>query len=114
MPVVKIHLQRQELSAVSRRAAELGITEAALAYGALSCLMDRIKEPSYRAEIVHAVGGKGHDLPLWSDSAPSIAAYEGGQGEGSEPGPGGGGRRGSKSIRQKPLKAKPGTGKAVP
>jgi hypothetical protein len=90
MPVIKIHLQREELAAITRRAAELGITEEALAYGALSCSMSRIREQSYRAGIVQAVNGHGRDLPLWSDSAPSIAAYEGMQGEESGVGPKGG------------------------
>ena len=90
MPAIKIHLQREELAAITRRAAELGITKEALAYGALSCSMSRIKEQFYRAGIVQAVSGHGRDLPLWSDSAPSIAAYEGMPGDGSEPGPRGG------------------------
>jgi len=90
MPVIKIHLQREELAAITRRAAELGITEEALAYGSLSYSMSRIKEQFYRTRIVQAVGGQGRDLPLWSDSAPSIAAYEGMSGDASEPGPKGG------------------------
>jgi hypothetical protein len=90
MPVIRIHLQREELAAITRRAVELGITEEDLVYGALSCSMSRIKEPFYRAGIVQAVSGRSRDLPLWSDSAPSIAAYEGMPGEESEPGPKGG------------------------
>jgi hypothetical protein len=90
MPVIKIHLQREELAAITRTAAELGITEEALAYGALSCAMSRIKERVFQAGIIQAVSRQGHDLPLWSDSAPSIGAYEGLPGEASEPGPKGG------------------------
>ena len=37
MPVIKIHLEREELTAIKRRATELGVTVEALAYGALSC-----------------------------------------------------------------------------
>jgi len=90
MPLIKIHLEREELAAITRKAAELEVTEEALAYGALSYAMSRIKEQFYRAGIVQAVNRHGRDLPLWSDSAPSIAAYEGMPGEESEPGPEGG------------------------
>ena len=76
MPVIKIHVQEEEYSAVERRAQELGITPEALAYGALSCSMSHVKEPACRTRIDAAVSERGKDLPLWSDSARSVAIYE--------------------------------------
>ena len=90
MAVIKIHLELEELSAIKRRASELGITVEALAYGALNCSMSHIREGSCRARIDQAVSDRGHDLPLWSDSARSVGAYES-KGDLSEsPGPQGG------------------------
>jgi hypothetical protein len=90
MPVIKIHLQHEELSAIKRRADELGIKVEDFAYGALNCSMSHCKEPLCRNRIDQAVKQKGHDLPLWSDSARSIAAYEGRHDIEQEPGPKGG------------------------
>ena len=84
MPTIKIKLQREELDAINRRATELGTTAEALAFGALSYAMSRIREDSFRAGVLQAVKDMGGDLPLWSDSAPS--AYEGAR-EAEEPGP---------------------------
>lgn len=77
MPTLKIHLENEELAAIRRRAAELGITAEALAYGALNCSMTHVREPSCRTRIDQAVADRGRDLPLWSDSASSAAAYGG-------------------------------------
>lgn len=90
MPVIRIHLEHEELSAVRRRAAELGITAEALAYGALNCSMSHVKEPFCRGRIDQAVAERGHDLPLWSDSARSIGIYEGQPDVGGGAGPKGG------------------------
>jgi hypothetical protein len=90
MPVIKIHLEHEELSAVKRRASELGIKVEDLAYGALSCSMSHVGESFCRGRIDRAVGGRGHDLPLWSDSARSVAIYEGRHDVEQGPGPKGG------------------------
>jgi hypothetical protein len=90
MPVIKIHLQHEELAAVKRRAAELGVKVEDLAYGALNCSMSHGAEPICRARIDRAVTERGHDLPLWSDSARSVAAYEGMSDIEQRPGPKGG------------------------
>lgn len=87
MPVIKIHLEHEELAAVERRAKELGITVQDMAYGALSCSMSHVREPFCRVRIDESVSQKGQDLPLWSDSAPIVGAYEGKSGAGSTPGP---------------------------
>jgi hypothetical protein len=90
MPVIKIHLEHEELSAIKRRASELGVTVEALAYGALSCSMSHVRESFCRTRIDQAVGGRGHDLPLWSDSARSVSIYEGQHDVEQAPGPKGG------------------------
>jgi hypothetical protein len=90
MPTIKIHLQHEELSAIKRRAAELGITPEQMAYGALNCSMSHIKEAFCRERIDQAVSERGRDLPLWSDKARSVSIYEGKQDVGAGPGPKGG------------------------
>jgi hypothetical protein len=90
MPVIKIHLEHEELSAIKRRATELGITVEALAYGALNCSMSHVQESYCRARIDQATGERGRDLPLWSDSARSVAIYESQPDKHQEPGPKGG------------------------
>ena len=87
MAVIKIRLEQEELSAIERRAAELGITVQDLAYGALNCSMSHVKEQFCRARIDQAVGERGKDLPLWSDSARSVSVYEGKHDMGQAPGP---------------------------
>ena len=90
MASIKIRLEQEELSAIERRAKELGITVQDLAYGALSCSMSHVREPFCRVRIDESVSQRGQDLPLWSDSARSIGIYEGKQDLGSTPGPKGG------------------------
>jgi hypothetical protein len=87
MPVIRIHLEREELTAIKRRASELGVTVENLAYGALNCSMSHVREPFCRVRIDEAVKGKGADLPLWSDSARSVSIYEGMPDIHQEPGP---------------------------
>ena len=87
MAVIRIHLEPEELSAIQRRASELGITAEDLAYGALNCSMSHIREGSCRVRIDQAVSERGYDLPLWSDSARSVSIYEGKHDLGQAPGP---------------------------
>lgn len=90
MPVIKIHLEQEELVAIKRRAGELGITVEDLAYGALNCSMSHVAESFCRTRIDQAVKERGHDLPLWSDSARSVSPYESMPGVSGGPGPKGG------------------------
>jgi len=90
MPVIKIHLEHEEFSAVKRRAGELGITVEALANGALNCSMGHVQEVYCRTRIDRAVSERGGDLPLWSDSARSASFYEGLPDIHQGPGPKGG------------------------
>ena len=87
MPVIKIHLEHEELSAIQRRAEQLGITVQDLVYGAVNCSMSHGKEPVCRNRIDHAVRDRGKDLPLWSDSARSIGIYQSKADLPQEPGP---------------------------
>ena len=77
MPVIRIHLEHEELSAIRRRAEELGVNVEKFVYGAINCSMSHCLEPLCKVRVGHAVHGPGRDLPLWSDSARSVAAYEG-------------------------------------
>jgi hypothetical protein len=90
MPVIKIHLEHEELSAIKRRASELGISVEDLAYGAINCSMSHVKESFCRTRIDQAVSERGRDLPLWSDSARSVAIYESKPDIQQAPGPKGG------------------------
>jgi len=90
MPVIKIHVEHEELAAIKRRAGELGLTVEALAYGAINCSMSHVKEAYCRVRIDQAVSERGHDLPLWSDSARSVAIYESMPDIQQSPGPKGG------------------------
>jgi len=90
MPVIKIKLEHEELAAIKRRASELGITVEDLAYGAINCSMSHGRDSSCRTRIDQAVGERGHDLPRWSDSARSVAIYEGLGDIQQGPGPDGG------------------------
>jgi len=109
MPIIKIRLEHEELAAIKRRAGELGITVEDLAYGALNCSMSHVREPFCRARIDQAVSERGHDLPLWSDSARSIAIYEGLHDIQQSPGPKGGPLDSAPKAKDQPerLKEKP-------
>jgi hypothetical protein len=87
MPVIKVHVEAEELAAIDRRAKELGVTVQDFAYGALSCSMGHIREAGCRAQIEEALRDKGKDLPLWSDSARSVSIYESMPDIHGEPGP---------------------------
>ena len=89
MAAIKIRLQDEEYAAVARRAAELGVSIESLAYGALSCSMHHIKDAPCRARVEDSMRERGRDLPLWSDSARSVAIYESKGDIHEGPGPGG-------------------------
>lgn len=90
MPLIKIRVEREELTAIERRAGELGITVQDLVYGALNCSMSHVGERFCRTRIDQAISERGKDLPLWSDSARSVGIYESKHDLGESPGPKGG------------------------
>jgi len=87
MPVIKIHLEHEELSAIRRRRRNWN-HGGGLAYGALNCSMSHVAEVILPG--AHRPGGRrtaGRDLPLWSDRAQSVSVYESLPDVGQAPGP---------------------------
>jgi hypothetical protein len=77
MPNIKIHLEQAEYDAVERFATSIGVKPEAVVYGALNRLMLEARTPAMRADIVETWNWHRDNLPLWSDSACSVHAYEG-------------------------------------
>ena len=77
MSAIKIHLEQAEYDAVARFAAELNLKPEAVAYSALNRLMLERASPAVRTEIAETWEWHRDNLPLWSDSACSVHAYEG-------------------------------------
>jgi hypothetical protein len=77
MSVTKIHLEAAEYDAVERFAKLLGVSPEDVAYAALNRLMLECRKPEVRKDILETRAWRGDNLPLWSDSACSVHAYEG-------------------------------------
>lgn len=77
MSAIKIHLEQAERDAVVRFAEALGVSPEDVAYAALNQLMMRGEDPALQSDIVETREWRKHNLPLWSDSACSVHAYEG-------------------------------------
>jgi hypothetical protein len=77
MSAIKIHLEYAEYDAVARFAAALNVKPEAVVYSALNRLMLDARNPSVRVEIAETWAWHRDNLPLWSDSACSVHAYEG-------------------------------------
>jgi hypothetical protein len=77
MSAIKLHLDSEELAAVERYAAALNVKPEDVAYAALNRLMMHGREEDVRADIVETRAWRGANLPLWSDTAHSVHAYEG-------------------------------------
>ncbi len=77
MPTIKIHLEQAEYDAVARFAELITAKPEAVAYGALNRLMLEARDPAVRVEILDTWAWHRQNLPLWSDSACSVHAYEG-------------------------------------
>lgn len=77
MSAIKLHLDSEELAAVERYAAALNVKPEDVAYAALNRLMMHAREEDVRADIVETRAWRGDNLPLWSDTAHSVHAYEG-------------------------------------
>lgn len=76
MSALKLHLDSEELAAVERVAAMLNVKPEDVAYAALNRLMLQAEDPSVHDDIVDTKAWRGENLPLWSDSAHSVHAYE--------------------------------------
>ncbi len=77
MSALKLHLDSEELAAVERVAAMLNVKPEDVAYAALNRLMLQARDPSVHDDIVETRDWRRENLPLWSDSAHSVHAYEG-------------------------------------
>ena len=77
MHTIKIHLVQAEFDAVERYATLLRTTPEAIGYAALNRLMLDARNPEVRKDIVETWQAHAENLPLWSDSAHSVHAYEG-------------------------------------
>lgn len=77
MSAIKLHLEHAEYDAVCRYAEALGVTPEDIAYTALNRLMLACTEADITRDIAETREWRHHNLPLWSDSAGSVHAYEG-------------------------------------
>lgn len=76
MSAIKLILESAEFDAVKRLADEMHIKPEDIAYAALNRLMLQADEKEVREDILHTRSWRGDNLPLWSDSAGAVHAYE--------------------------------------
>lgn len=76
MSAIKIHLDAAESAAVERYAEKLRVRPEEIAYAALNRLMLEADNPETMVEIQQTRAWRAQNLPLWSDSAGSVHAYE--------------------------------------
>lgn len=77
MSAIRVHLDAEELAAVERYADTLHVKAEDVAYAALNRLMIQGRDEAVRADIVETKAWRRDNLPLWSDTAHSVHAYEG-------------------------------------
>jgi hypothetical protein len=77
MSAIKLQLESEEYDVVVRFAEALGVTPGDIAYAALNRLMLASGDPDVARDIAETRDWRRHNLPLWSDSARSVHAYEG-------------------------------------
>lgn len=85
MPTIRLHLEQGEYDAVARFAEQIKSKPEAVAYGALNRLMLEARKPEVRTDILETWAWHRANLPLWSDSACSVHAYEGKSDDEPEP-----------------------------
>lgn len=85
MSAIKIHLDAAELKAVQRLADAWNVSTEDIAYAALNRLMLQAEETATRDDVLQTRAWRGENLPLWSDSAGSVHAYESMPDEASQP-----------------------------
>lgn len=76
MSGIKLHLEAAELAAVQRFADRLKVRPEDVAYTALNRLMMNCRDPDIANDVVQTREWRRENLPLWSDSAGSVHAYE--------------------------------------
>ena len=77
MPMLKLHLDEEEIAPVRRLAQELNLRPEDVAYAALDQLMMAQDSGEIRSAILYAHSWRTSNLPQWADSARSVHAYEG-------------------------------------
>lgn len=77
MPTIKVHLEQAEYDPIARLAKALNVKPEAVVYAALNRLMLNARSPGLHIEITETWQWHHENLPLWSDSACSVHAYEG-------------------------------------
>ena len=77
MHTIKIHLEAAEFNAVQRLAEVTKVRPEDVAYSALNRLMLQGRSAEVQEDIVLTSRWRKDNLPLWSDTAGSIHAYEG-------------------------------------
>ncbi len=76
MSGIKLHLDSAELAAVQRYADTVNVRVEDVAYAALNRLMTQCRDPAVATDIIETRAWRRDNLPLWSDSAGSVHAYE--------------------------------------
>jgi hypothetical protein len=77
MSAIKIRLEMAESDAVERYAQSIGVKAEDVAYAALNRMLLQARDPEVQKDIRETSLWRHDNLPLWSDSAMSIHAYEG-------------------------------------
>lgn len=77
MPTIRIHLEEAEYHSVQRLAEHTHTQPEDVAYCALNRLMLTGRDKAVQDDIVLTQRWRKDNLPLWSDSAGSVHAYEG-------------------------------------
>ncbi len=77
MSSIKLHLEAAEYDAVCRHARTLGVSAEDILYAALNRLMLSAGNPEVARDITETREWRRNNLPMWSDSAGSVHAYEG-------------------------------------
>lgn len=77
MSTIRLHLEDAEFHPVVRLADLLEVEPEDVAYAALNRLMLEARNPEIQADIAQARRWRRNTLPLWSDTAGSVHAYEG-------------------------------------
>ena len=77
MSAIKLHLEQAEYDAVVRYAQALGVSPEDIGYAALNRLMLACENADVNRDIVETRAWRRNNLPMWSDSACAVHAYEG-------------------------------------
>lgn len=77
MSAIKLHLEMAERDALERYAQSLGVSPEDVLYCALNRMLLNGRDPVVQQDIIETKSWRRDNLPLWSDSAASVHAYEG-------------------------------------